>query len=92
MMRKTTVVMAVMLKTPFCLKLLPRYSIFCILTDEGLRSETSESNSVRNVLPVASMLKNSSSITNAVMSLYDIIKFSLVFRHFFAKFAKLSTH
>ena len=47
-------------------------SFFCILTDEGLRSETSESNSVRNVL-LRQCSKNSLSITNAVMSLYDII-------------------
>ena len=47
-------------------------SFFCILTDEGLRSETCESNSVRNVL-LRQCSKNSLSITNAVMSLYDII-------------------
>ena len=47
-------------------------SFFCILTDEGLRSETSESNSVRNNILLRQCSKNSLSITNAVMSLYNI--------------------
>ena len=47
------------------------YHFICILTDEGLRSErSSESNSVRNILRQCSI--NSLSITNAVMSLYNI--------------------